>query len=432
MGLKVSVFKCGPDYLDPSYHFRAAGVHSQTLDSWMMGREGVLSTYQHAAQWSDVAVIEGVMGLFDGVEPTSNAGSTAEIAKWLGAPVLLVIDASGMSRSVAAMANGFASFDAEVRLAGIICNRVGSKKHLEMLTAASNTVPVLGGLPEDADHSFPGRHLGLITATCASLPDETFDAWSGHVAEWCDVEKILAIARTTVSFSSFAVQSEPPQRQSCRIGVAVDEAFNFYYDENLRLLRDAGAELVEFSPISSTTLPKVDGLYLGGGYPEVYAEALAANEGVRREIFTFCHSGKPVYAECGGLMYLCDQIRQLKGPHYSMVGWFAANVIMSDRLQALGYVEVITSRDTILGPAGQTFRGHQFRYSTLDWKDSASTSAYDIERRGDRKTFKEGFVKRRVLASYVHAHWASNPSVAKQFVESCIYTNKGNEVSYTH
>jgi cobyrinic acid a,c-diamide synthase len=418
LGLKVSVFKCGPDYLDPTYHFRASGVRSQTLDGWMMGREGVLSTFQSASSGSDIAVIEGVMGLFDGVVSTSDAGSTAEIAKWLGAPVVLVIDASGMSRSVAAMAGGFASFDPELRVAGVICNRVGSKRHLEMLEAASTAVPVLGGLPKDPKNSFPERHLGLRTADEATLSGALFEAWAGHVREWCNVEAVLNIART----ASAPAPAPPPVRAakpcSCRIGIAMDEAFHFYYDENLRLLKETGAEMIEFSPIHAAHLPDVDGLYLGGGYPEVHAEALAANTAMRAEILAFCRSGKPVYAECGGLMYLCEGLRQLDGSRSPMVGWFHADAVMSDRLQALGYVEVSTRRDTILGPSGRTFRGHQFRYSTLEWTDGAE-SAYDLERRRDGQLFDEGYWKSRVLGSYVHAHWASNPSVAYSFVDAC-------------
>jgi cobyrinic acid a,c-diamide synthase len=417
-GLRVSVFKCGPDYLDPTYHFRAAGVHSQTLDGWMMGNESVLSTFQSAAKDSDIAVIEGVMGLFDGVEATSDIGSTAEIAKWLGAPVLLVINAAGMSRSVAAMASGFATFDPELNVAGIICNRAGSRRHLEMLEAASTKVPVLGGLPKDPEHSFPERHLGLRTADESFLPGSTFDAWANHVAEWCDINRILGIAREAPNVSVTAPRITPAQPRSCRIGIAVDEAFHFYYDENLRLLQTAGAVLIEFSPISTPHLPELDGLYLGGGYPEVHARELANNESLRREILVFCHAGKPVYAECGGLMYLCEGIRTRDGSRYPMAAWFEGDAVMNGRLEALGYVEVNSQRDTILGPSGQTFRGHQFRYSTLVWK-SEPERVYRVRGRRDKQITVEGYCKGRVLGSYVHAHWASNPSIAESFVNAC-------------
>jgi cobyrinic acid a,c-diamide synthase len=419
LGLRVSVFKCGPDYLDPTYHFRAAGVRSQTLDGWMMGRESVLATFYNAARDSDIAVIEGVMGLFDGVEPTSDSGTTAEIAKWLGAPVLLVIDAAGMSRSVAALASGFASFDPELTVAGIICNRVGGKRHLELLKAASTKVPVLGGLPKDPEHSFPERHLGLRTADESSLPESIFETWAGHVAEWCDVERILGIARAVADVPVSASGFKSGRNRSCRIGLAVDQAFHFYYDENLRLLEAAGAELIEFSPISAAHLPNVDGLYLGGGYPEFHARELAHNEGLLHEIYAFCSAGMPVYAECGGLMYLCEGIRTLDGSRYPMVGWFAADAVMSGKLRALGYVDTLTRFDTILGPSGQTFRGHQFRYSTLEWKNEPD-GAYGVRRRRDGNLSREGYIKGNVLGSYVHAHWASNPSMAAFFVSACL------------
>ncbi len=419
LGLRVSVFKCGPDYLDPTYHFRAAGVRSQTLDGWMMGREGVLSTFRNAARESDIAVIEGVMGLFDGVDATSDAGSTAEIAKWLEAPVLLVIDASGMSRSIAAMTAGFSAFDPELRVSAAVCNRVGSKTHLEMLRAASTAVPVLGGLPKTPGRAFPERHLGLRTASESALPDALFEAWAELAAEWCDIDAIVSVARSAQSVAAAPVAIPLLHRRRCRIGIAFDEAFHFYYDENLRLLESAGAELVRFSPIGAAHLPDVDGLYFGGGYPEVHARALAANEAMLGETLAFCNAGKPVYAECGGLMYLCGGIRQLDGSRFPMAGWFDADAVMHDRLQALGYVEAVTRHGTIFGPAGQLFRGHQFRYSTLEWNHRA-TGVYDLTRRRDGECSEEGYVKGRVLASYVHAHWASNSRMAEAFVEACV------------
>lgn len=383
-----------------------------------MGRDGVLSTFNRTAADADIAVIEGVMGLFDGVEPTSDAGSTAEIAKWLGAPVLLVIDASGMSRSVAAMAGGFAAFDPALRVAGVICNRVGSKGHLELLKEACRDVPALGGLPRDPSKAFPERHLGLKTADEASLPDELFEGWADRVVEWCDVDAILRIAGTATGVSIAPAHTVTRLTSGCRIGTARDDAFHFYYDENLRLLEQAGAELIEFSPMKHPGLPDVDGLYLGGGYPEVHAQALAANESLRKEIYDFCEAGKPVYAECGGLMYLCDGIVQRDGSRYPMVGWFGADAVMSDRLQALGYVTAVTQRATLLGPAGQTFRGHQFRYSSLEWKSSVENSYALTRRRGGQRT-EEGYARANVLGSYVHAHWASNPEMAVSFVQEC-------------
>jgi cobyrinic acid a,c-diamide synthase len=242
-----------------------------------------------------------------------------------------------------------------------------------------------------------------------------FDAWTGHTAAWCDIDAILRIARSAgdVRVSTSGQTERAPV--CCRIGIARDAAFHFYYDENLRLLEQAGAELVEFSPVSADHLPEVDGLYLGGGYPEVYADDLARNGRLRREIHGFCEAGKPVYAECGGLMYLCDEIVQMDGARHSMVGWFGARAVMSDRLQALGYVTAVVREGTPLGPAGQSFRGHQFRYSSLEWTTSAASAYLVTRRRGGQQT-EEGYLRGNVLGSYVHAHWASNPGLARSFV----------------
>ncbi|MDQ1469092.1 MAG: cobyrinic acid a,c-diamide synthase [Bryobacterales bacterium] len=418
LGLKVSLFKCGPDYLDPTYHHRASGLRSQNLDGWMMGRDAVLSTFTNASRASDIALIEGVMGLFDGVGSDSDTGSTAEIAKWLGAPVLLVVDAAGMSRSIAAMALGFATFDPALNVAGVICNRVGSRGHLEILQQASAQVPVVGGLPRDESSSFPERHLGLRTASEGALPTALFDTWSDHVAGWCDVDRIRRIANSAAPIEHSTQSSDIRHPTRCRIGIAVDDAFHFYYDENLRLLQQFGAELIEFSPIHDDHLPRVDGLYIGGGYPEVHAQALTGNESMRRDIHAFCSSGKPVYAECGGLMYLCTAIGQLDGTHLPMVNWFGADAIMSDRLQALGYVEAITSTTTFMGSAGKKFRGHQFRYSTHEWHTSPETT-YSFSNRRSGSRSDEGYSCGNVIGSYIHAHWASNPSLPQSFVESC-------------
>jgi len=417
-GLRVAMFKCGPDYLDPTYHRRVSGARSQNLDGWMMAREAVLSTFANATTDADIALIEGVMGLFDGVGADSDEGSTAEIAKWLGAPVLLVVDASGMSRSVAAVAHGFASFDPGVHVAGLICNRVGSRGHLDILKTASKQVPVVGGLPRDAESGFPERHLGLLTASEDALPEALFDAWARHVAAWCDMERIRQIAGAAPDLEASAAMPVTREVNLCRIGIAIDDAFHFYYDENLRLLRECGAELVEFSPVHDAGLPEVDGLYLGGGYPEAHAAALAGNETMRRQIHDFCASGKPVYAECGGLMYLCSAIRLGDGSRHPMAGWFAADAVMNHGLQALGYTEATTTKDCIMGPKGLTFRGHQFRYSTLEWEVKPA-SAYELTSRRTGNRVEEGYSRGNVIGSYVHGHWASNPEVPRCFIKAC-------------
>ncbi len=421
-GLKVAAFKCGPDYLDPTYHRRANDTPSHNLDGWMMGREAVLATFERAAEGADVAVIEGMMGLYDGTTPTGEEGSTAEIAKWLGAPVLLVVDASGMARTVAAVAAGFKHFDPRLNLAGLICNRVGSRGHLDLLRAASAEVPVLGGFPTEASASFPERHLGLLSADDKAVPLTTFAAWARIAAQWLDLDAILAVAREAPALPALAGELWPRRATAsprCRIGVAYDEAFHFYYEDNLRRLEAAGAELVRFAPVREKGLPQVNGLYFGGGYPEALAAELSSNRDMIGAVRDFVRSGRPIYAECGGLMYLTEGIRTLDGQLWPMVGVVAGEAVMSERLQALGYVEVETREPSILGPAETLLRGHQFRYSTLTPVPSQINFVYSVRPRWGGAPFDEGYRVGNVLASYVHVHWASNPLAAEEFVKSC-------------
>jgi cobyrinic acid a,c-diamide synthase len=241
-GLKVVVFKCGPDYLDPTYHVRASGSTCHNLDGWMMGRDAVVGTFARACEGADIALVEGVMGLFDGVLPTSEEGSTAEIAKWLGAPVMLVVDVSGMARTVDAIARGVAAFDPELRLAGIFCNRVGSRGHLDILRRALSDLPVLGGLPNEPALTFPERHLGLRTADEQAVPDSILSELGRVTGEWCDLDAILTVARAAPPVScQVSAKADAASSSRCRIGVAFDEAFHFYYEYNLHLLKSLGA-----------------------------------------------------------------------------------------------------------------------------------------------------------------------------------------------
>ncbi len=425
-GLKVAAFKCGPDYLDPTYHERAAGVRSHNLDGWMMGREAVVATFARVSAGADIAVIEGMMGLFDSATPTSDEGSTAQIAMWLDAPVIVVADASGVARTIAAVAAGFARFDPAVRVAGMICNRVGSRGHLDLLRAARPEVPIVGGFPASADLSFPERHLGLLMADESTVPQHLIDGWSRLAVEWLDLDSIIELARSSPALEAGPMfgtsERDLASRPRCRIGVAYDAAFHFYYEDNLNRLRSLGAEIVNFSPIRDRELPEVDGLYFGGGYPEAFARELSSNGAMLAAIGDFAARGGVIYAECGGMMYLLDAIRTLDGARWPMAAIIPGVAVMSDRLQALGYVEVETRADSILGPAQTRFRGHQFRYSTLEGSESGKRidRIYDVAPRWGGPPFAEGYRIGNVLASYVHAHWASNPAVAEALVGACM------------
>ncbi|HVA78445.1 MAG TPA: cobyrinate a,c-diamide synthase [Candidatus Binataceae bacterium] len=421
-GMRVSALKCGPDYLDPTYHARVLGRPSQNLDSWMMGREAISATLAHAAQDADIAVIEGMMGLFDGAAPTSDDGSTAEIAKWLDAPVILVLDASGIARTVCAVAAGFTRFDSKVHMAGLICNRVGGRGHLDLLRQAQPEAPVLGGFPDKPQLAFPERHLGLLSATETAVADDLFAAWERLASEWLDLDAIVAIACAAPPLAVPASSARAGHSQPrCQIAIAHDEAFHFYYEDNLRRLEELGAELVRFSPCRDIVLPRADGLYFGGGYPEAHASALAANSSMLAAIRAFAADGGPIYAECGGLMYLCEAIRTLDGRQWPMASLLPGVAVMQPRLQALGYVEVETRAETFLGAAGIRFRGHQFRYSALEATGGSirASCSYRVTPRWGGGAFDEGFTAGNVVASYVHAHWASNPGIARGLVAAC-------------
>jgi cobyrinic acid a,c-diamide synthase len=417
-GFRVAVFKCGPDYLDPTYHVRAAGRPSHNLDGWMMGSTGVLSTFGRACAGADIALIEGMMGLFDGASPVSNEGSSAEIAKWLSAPVMLVVDVSGIARTLAPIVRGFAEFDRDVQLAGVFCNRLGSRGHLELLRQAVGQLVVLGGLPGDRSLVFPERHLGLRTADENAVPESIFARLGEAVEQWCDLNAIIGAAHSAAPLH-WTLATEPILTPRCKIGIALDEAFHFYYEYNLALLQNLGAELVYFSPMTDRKLPDVDGIYIGGGYPELHAETLAANHAMREAIAAFAQAGSPVYGECGGLMYLCSGLTTLEGETFPMAAVIPARTIMRQGLQALGYVEVETQSDSILGPAGLRFRGHQFRYSELEPLTGPLDCVYCLTSPYNGRVTPEGYCLKNVLASYVHGHWASNRAIAEGLVEAC-------------
>lgn len=425
-GLRVVVFKCGPDYLDPTYHARATDTECHNLDGWMMGKQAVRRTFLSESENADIALIEGVMGLFDGASATSNEGSTAEIAEWLGAPIILVTDASGVARSIAALVRGYADFDPLVAIVGVIANRVGSRGHLDLLRSAQRQPPIIGGFPTNEQDAFPERHLGLRAADEHVLPTAMLDRWGATAEKWCSLDVIIALARAAPELADVAPQSKRlPGPRRCRIGIARDAAFHFYYPDNLRRLESLGAELVGFSPLHDDAIPDVHGLFIGGGYPEVHAEALSANESLLRSIRRCAVNGLPIYAECGGLMYLTRAIRCLDGSSHNMVGLIDAEAHMRARLQAIGYVEVVTRVASILGASGMRLRGHQFRYSELITNNRDFDRIYQLRRGHGGVTQYEGIRVGSMVASYVHAHWASNPDIAEAFVASCESYHQG-------
>ena len=423
-GLAVAPFKVGPDFIDPGHHALAAGRESQTLDGWMMPRTAVEDTFAWGSTGSDVAVVEGVMGLFDGFSAVSDEGSTAEIAKWLGLPVLLVVDARAMARSAAALVHGFASFDPDLSLAGVVFNRVGSERHAQALTEAVDTacpgIPVLGALSRREEIVLPSRHLGLVTAR-ESMDTDLVDSLVTWVEDGIDIPALLAaLPRTAAATAPPPAATATSVMDAVRIGVARDAAFCFYYPENLRRLEAAGAELVFFSPCEDDRLPEgLDGLYLGGGYPELHARELANQVRMRREVAALCASGRPVYAECGGFMYLLRDIADASRQVFPMCGIFPYRATMNTRRAALGYRQITTTGDSLLGPEGSIARGHEFRYSSISDEAYADARLFRVEDRRGPVGQAEGFTSHNVVASYIHLHFASSPGLTHHFVDAC-------------
>jgi cobyrinic acid a,c-diamide synthase len=418
-GLTVQAFKVGPDFIDPGFHEIATGRPSYNLDGWMCGRDHARATLARRAADADLAIVEGVMGCFDGLDGTGDDGSTAQVAKWLGAPVVLVIDAEAAARSAAAVVLGFEHFDAELEIVGVVANRVAGDTHARFvqnaIAARCRAVP-LGAIPRDAALTLPERHLGLVTAGEGPLTADTRRRLAEVVERSVDLDALWKVAAPLRIAPSG--EAPPPVPLRARIGVARDTAFCFYYRDNLALLEAAGAELVLWSPLTDGALPRVDGLYFGGGYPELHAAALAANKPVRDAVHAFADSGGPIYAECGGLMYLADALEDLDGATHDMVGLLPTIVRMRPRRLSLAYTEVTFTGATPLGDAGIAARGHEFHFSRIDPLPDAIPRAYRLRpRRGEERA--EGYVVGRALMSYVHLHFASNPALADRFVTAC-------------
>jgi cobyrinic acid a,c-diamide synthase len=416
-GLRVQCFKCGPDYLDPTWHKRASGREPQNLDSWMMGHEAVLQTFVDATKDADIALIEGVMGLFDGAEPTRDTGSTAEISLILQAPVVCALEAKAVARTLLPLYLGLKNFDPAVKVQGLLANRVGSRGHLDLLKKACGD-ELLGGLPRDPALVIPERHLGLHAALTDIFDDERVKIWTSLAQEWLDLDKLWELAAAAPALPVPPMSASIPKEKRCRIAVAYDEAFHFYYSHNLQLLQKAGAELLYFSPLHDEDLPEqVQAVMIGGGYPELHARELAEQEGMKASLRRFAADGGTIFAECGGLMYLCRSIQTLDGAEYPMLDLLPAKAVMQEKLQALSYTEVEQDSATFLGPAGLRFRAHQFRYSLLQEEENMA-KVWRLRGKRSSMVTVEGYAQGRILASYAHGHWASNPAIAENFVQS--------------
>ncbi len=419
-GLAVQPFKVGPDYIDPSYLTQVAGRPCRNLDGWMVPPAALAELYVRATAAADVAVVEGVMGLFDGHPGREGAGSSAQVAKLLGLPVLLVVDVGKLGQSAAAVALGYARLDPEVRVVGLVANNVGSPGHLRLVAAAverATGLPMVGHLPRREELAIPERHLGLIPVA-EGRTDESFFAHAvAQVEEAFDLAALLHLAEQAAPLDPVPTGLFPASRRPpvAAIAVAQDEAFCFYYQDNLDLLAAWGAQLLPFSPLRDRSLPVgAQGLYFGGGFPELFAEQLAANGPMRESIRAAHVAGMPIYAECGGLMYLCRSLGDLAGGRHPAVGLVPAEAGMAGSRLTLSYVEARARCQTPLLAVGETARGHEFHRSRVEPSLDGPAAVYDV---GDGR--REGYLDGNLLASYVHLHFASNPCLAPNFVAAC-------------
>ncbi|HDQ39835.1 MAG TPA: cobyrinate a,c-diamide synthase [Desulfonatronum sp.] len=429
-GFRVQGFKVGPDFIDPSHMTAVTGRATHNLDGWMLSRDTVLELFQRRDDGSDFCLVEGVMGLFDGASGREETGSTAQMAKWLGLPVVLVVDARSQGRSVAALVRGFRDFDPDLRLAGVMFTKVGGPEHARILREAMRAylpeLPCLGCLPRRPDLALPSRHLGLHTARDVDWGAQQRKTLSAWIERDADVPDLLVLAKTRIDplpgagAGATGVNQNNARPVMIRLAVALDRAFCFYYQENLDLLRRAGAELAFFSPLADKDLPRdVQGLYLGGGYPELHASKLSANESMRACVLRAARSGMPMYAECGGFLYLLSDLQDLEGRGYSMAGVFSLQARMCSRFQALGYREVTLAEDCLLGNKGNVLRGHEFHYSSLDGAMHESAQAAYLVRDRQGREYTEGLRFGNVLASYIHLHFGSCPRAAAALVAAC-------------
>lgn len=431
-GVRVQPFKAGPDFIDPGLHQLAAGVVSHNLDSWMLSREENLALFLSHTKDKDLAVVEGGMGLFDGREGNAGTipqGSTAELALWLDAPVVLVINVQGQGQSVAVVIKGFEDFHPRLRVAGIIFNRTGSARHTRLLARAVEThcrARVLGSIPRAAEITIPERHLGLQTADDFQGSSSFWDRLASFITEHVDLAALLTLAHTAGKLPQAPQCAKAPtQRQHIRLGVAQDAAFCFFYHDNFQRLRDAGAELAFFSPLADAGLPNdLDALWIGGGYPELRAEALATNVTMCENVRRFAAAGRPIYAECGGLMYLCKTLHDTAALSHFMVEVFPFTTRMTPRWRALGYREITATPGNPFFPVGLRLRGHEFHYSEIV-EDAPKTDRVQSTltlQDSHGSTRNEGFTIGRTLGTYAHVHLGSHPDAARFFVDSIAAT----------
>ena len=418
-GLEVQSYKIGPDYIDPGYHQQAGGKPAYNLDSWLMPEESLSYLLASTAKGQDLAIVEGVMGLYDGGR--NGISSTAEIAKRIKAPVVLVLDVKATGESAAAIACGFRDYDKDVDFRGVILNRVGSLTHRRMIEEAleRRNIKVLGAVLRDGKVQMPERHLGL-TPVAEHDGRKIIELLKAKTEAEIDLDGLVEIAGSAAALEAKPPVFETDGKKKVRIAVANDAAFSFYYPDSMEILAAQGAELIDFSPLNDAALPEdIDGLFLGGGFPEMFLQELEANETLREEIAAAAKKGLPIYAECGGLMYLCREISDFNERSYRMCGVVPARSEMRQKLQTVGYVEAQANKDNLLISCGEKLRGHEFHFSEMIPEQEEFPWAFSFVKMRTAEVYYGGFSSANVLASYLHTHFAGAPQAAKNFVDKC-------------
>lgn len=424
-GFKVQPFKVGPDYIDPMFHTYITGRYSRNLDSWMLEQDVVQSLLVKSSRDADISIIEGVMGLYDGFGGRNEAGSTAHVSKITKSPVVLVVNGEGMSLSIAALIHGYIDFDREVDIRGVIINNINSEAHYQLLKQIiedNMDIEVIGYLPKVEECSLESRHLGLVPSVEIEGLKDKISLLADKIERTVNLEAVLRLTDKAQDLTAPGYVI-PPATKKVRIGVARDKAFNFYYKDNLELLEMLGAELVFFSPLNDKKLPDdIDGLYIGGGYPEVWGKDLEKNVSIRGDIKEKITRGIPTYAECGGLMYMSESIKDRDGQVYEMVGVIPGKSQMTSSLKRFGYVNIEITDDNILARKGSKIRGHEFHYSVTEVR-SYVPACYNVVKKkmsGKSLCWRCGYKMHNLLAAYPHIHFWSNTEFARGFINSCI------------
>jgi cobyrinic acid a,c-diamide synthase len=423
-GIKVQGFKAGPDYIDPSHHTFVTGNASRNLDTWMMGENACRELFARSALNADVSVIEGVMGLYDGSIDSSGHGSSAHLAKILNTPIILVVNAKGVAQSAGAVVMGFREFDKEINLAGIILNNVASHNHYDIIKKAIEetcSVAVLGYLKKESDITIPERHLGLIPSEEKKINSALYDKLGQMVLETIDIDKLQEIAGSAAVFPDYnrSIFIERGSSLDVTVAVARDSAFCFYYQDDIDLFKALGAKIIEFSPLADKSLPDgIDGIFMGGGFPELFADRLMKNESMRDSIVEADKEGIVIYGECGGMMYLLEKLIDCEGRSFKMSGVLNGTSRMENRRQGLGYVITDATCDSVICNNGDTFRAHEFHWSKLQDVPDSTMFAYNTRKSNGKRTGVDGICKSNVMASYTHIHFSSNPELAVNLLSS--------------